>query len=236
MKKHGTIKELMRLDGARFGDVHPRLAGVGKVAATTGKVVGVTVISGMLAGLPVILNACGDKPGPGPEQPGDQPADRSGGTSTDLTFGMGLTVNVKGPEGVKYTTAEWNVIRGQAAAAVGRGYGAAGGMAKGGIENYFGTNTVTIELSTTLANRCEVRARVIYFKADGAAMDSITGADMLLMINAVVSGNPGQVASKGKNLDVFLAEHKGLVDKLVAQENGNREKFGKFFGGKEKMS
>jgi hypothetical protein len=140
-------------------------------------------------GIMAVCIACdngGGSTGPDPEI--QAPATK------DLSFGTGCKVTIKSDD--KFLKADWDALCDKVVAAIGRVYSIAGAM-QTNIETYFGGHTVVIVLSQSQTLRCEVRNTepdIIYFKADAATIDGITGTDLRPVVFALMGGQSNQLA------------------------------------------
>jgi len=137
-----------------------------------------------------IIGCKEDEPDPPPPQeyPQKQPD-----TPRTLSFGSNCTVTIKSAD--TFTIAEWTTLCDKVVAAIGRMYSIAGGL-QTNMETYFGGRTVIVILSKSQTLRCEVKDTapgVIYFKADAAIIDAITGTDLQPVIFALIGGNSNQL-------------------------------------------
>jgi hypothetical protein len=138
-----------------------------------------------------IIGCKEDEPTPTPI-PGDTPKVQLD-TPRTLSFGTNYKVTIKSAD--IFTTAEWIMLCDKVVAAIGRMYSIAGGL-QTNMETYFGGRTVIVILSKSQTLRCEVKDTapgVIYFKADAAIIDGITGTDLQPVIFTLIGGNSNQL-------------------------------------------
>jgi hypothetical protein len=92
----------------------------------------------------------------------------------------------------QFTATEWKTLCDKVVATIERGYDAANAFAKTGIANHFTNNTVSAVLLKSATYDVEVKNTVpntMYFKANGSAIDGISGADFLGIINSIVTNS-----------------------------------------------
>jgi len=134
----------------------------------------------------VALPLAGCKDEPEVEQPQKQPD-----TPRTLSFSTPCTVTIKSDD--QFTASEWKTLCDKVVAAIERGYGddTVGAMAKNGIVTHFTNNTVSAVLLKSATYDVEVKNTVLntmYFKANGSAIDGISGANFLYVFNTIVGG------------------------------------------------
>jgi hypothetical protein len=132
-----------------------------------------------------------DEPDPPPPQeyPQKQPD-----TPRTLSFGLEYpcTVTIKSDD--QFTAAEWKTLCDKVVAAIERGYNSAPNQgAKTSIGSHFAKYTVSAVLLKSATYDVELKSTVpntMYFKANGSAMDGISGNDLLsALTNLLGSGS-----------------------------------------------